>query len=298
MFLKAKKILLFITLSLILFLVLNNPKIVISSVNYSLNVFIKNIVPSLFPFFILADFLINYNYIYFLSKILKFKYSYIILMSMVSGLPSNAKYISNLLDKGEISIKDANILLSFTFFPNPMFVIGTVGSLMLDSTKLGLMLLLNLYITNFILYLYYYKKLEKVNVRFNTNKLNFSNLLKKSILDNTSTLFVILGTIVVSVLISNILFNYLNVNPLSEGVITSIFEMTSGIKKISTLNLGTNIKFIIISSSLIFSGISILIQAFSILSEYKLDVKFIIKNKLILLVLNFFISYFYIKFWM
>ncbi len=296
MFSKMKKIIIFLLFSIILFIIFKNPTIVIESVNYSIDIFIKNIITSLFPFFILADILINYNYIYYLSKILKFKYSYIILMSMISGLPSNAKFISNLLDRNEISIKDANLLLSVTFFPNPMFVIATVGTLMLNNTKLGIILLINLYISNLIMYIIYYKKLDKKNISFNKNSLNFPNLIKISILNNISTLMIILGTIFIFILLSNIIFTYIKVSPLTEGIITSIFEMTSGIKKISILNLNTNLKYMIISISLMFSGISIITQAFSILSNYKLDIKLILRNKLILILLNFLLNYIYIKF--
>ena len=217
-------------------------------------------------------------------------------MSMISGLPSNAKFISNLLDRNEISIKDANVLLSVTFFPNPMFVIATVGTLMLNNTKLGIILLINLYISNLIMYIIYYKKLDKKNISFNKNSLNFPNLIKNSILNNISTLMIILGTIVIFILLSNIIFTYIKVSPLTEGIITSIFEMTSGIKKISILNLNTNLKYMIISISLMFSGISIITQAFSILSNYKLDIKLILRNKLILILLNFLLNYIYIKF--
>ena len=291
---KTKKVLIFMLSSLFIYLFISNLNIIIDSVNASLDIFINNIFVSLFPFFLLADILINYNYIYYLSKIFKFKYSYIILMSMISGLPSNAKYISNLLDNNQISTHDAEILLSITFFPNPMFVIGTVGTIMMNNTKLGIILLINIYLSNLILYIYYYNKLERKNITINTNQLAFPNLLKESILKNINTLLVILGTIVLFILLSNIIFNYIKLNPLIQSIIASLLEMTSGIKKISILSLNTNLKFILISTSLMFSGLSIITQALSILSDYKLNIKFILKNKLFLIIINLVLSLIYI----
>ena len=291
---KTKKVLIFMLSSLFIYLFISNPNIIIDSVNASLDIFINNIFVSLFPFFLLADILINYNYIYYLSKIFKFKYSYIILMSMISGLPSNAKYISNLLDNNQISTHDAEILLSITFFPNPMFVIGTVGTIMMNNTKLGIILLINIYLSNLILYIYYYNKLERKNITINTNQLAFPNLLKESILKNINTLLVILGTIVLFILLSNIIFNYIKLNPLIQSIIASLLEMTSGIKKISILSINTNLKFILISTSLMFSGLSIITQALSILSDYKLNIKFILKNKLFLIIINLVLSLIYI----
>ena len=153
--------------SFILFVFLSNPSLIMDSVNYSVSVFFSNVLPSLFPFFILADALINYNYVYFLNKVFRFKYSYLILMSLFSGLPSNAKYISALIRREEISIRDASILLSVTFFPNPMFVVGSVGVLMLNNIRYGIFLLISIYLSNFLVYLFYYKSLSKNVISFN-----------------------------------------------------------------------------------------------------------------------------------
>lgn len=291
------KLILFLFFTIILYVFITNPNIVITSVNYSVKTFIENVVPSLFPFFILADFLINYNYVDYLNKLFKFKYSYLILLSIFSGLPSNAKYINELLNNNLISIEDAQIMLSITFFPNPMFVIGSIGTLMLNNTKLGIIILINIYITNFILYIFYYKKLSKIEINFKTSNKKFTSILKNSIINNAKTLLVILGTIVIFTTLSNIIFSLINTPDTIESIFTAIFEMTSGIKKMSVLNISTNSKLILISLALIFSGISVLCQAFSILNEHKINIKFIIKNKIILLAINFIINYLYIVFW-
>ena len=295
---KLKKLFIFLTFTLLIFTFINNSNIIIYSVNVSINLFIKNLFVSLFPFFLLADFLINYNYVYYLSKIFKFKYSYVILMCMLSGLPSNAKYISKLLENNQINKEDAEILMSVTFFPNPMFVVVSIGVLVFNNTFTGIVMLLNIYLSNIIFYLIKYKKLTKNNIKINNNQLSFSSLLKSSILNNMNTLIVILGTIVFFTTINNILFNYIEIPLVFESIITSIFEMTSGIKKISDLTISTNLKYMLISSSLSLSGLSILAQASSMLSNYNLDFKSIIKNKLIILLLNITTNYIYIKFLM
>lgn len=295
---KLKKLFTFLTFTLLIFTFINNSNIIIDSVNVSINLFIKNLFVSLFPFFLLADFLINYNYVYYLSKIFKFKYSYVILMCMLSGLPSNAKYISKLLENNQINKEDAEILMSVTFFPNPMFVVVSIGVLVFNNTFTGIVVLLNIYLSNIIFYLIKYKKLTKNNIKINNNQLSFSSLLKSSILNNMNTLIVILGTIVFFTTITNILFNYIEIPLVFESIITSIFEMTSGIKKISDLTISTNLKYMLISSSLSLSGLSILAQASSMLSNYNLDFKSIIKNKLIILLLNITTNYIYIKFLM
>lgn len=291
-----KKTILFISFTFLLFVFLTKPFIIVNSVNYSINIFISNILPTLFPFFILADALINYGYISYISRIFRFKYSNLILMSMISGLPSNAKYISSFLSRGLISKRDAEIILSVTFFPNPMFVISSVGALMLGDIKKGMALLVILYLSNAILFIFYYKKLNDKSNYINTETMPFSSFVKSSILKNSEALLVILGTIVIFVTLSNLISNFTNFSPLINSIISSVMEMTSGIKKMSEVNILPSLKFILISISLAFSGCSILIQAFSLLSEHNLNIRFILKNKFIVMLLNLIISYIYVIF--
>ncbi len=52
------------------------------------------------------------------------------LMSMISGFPSGAKYIVKDYEAGHINKEEANHLLVFTHFANPLFVLGTCGLLL------------------------------------------------------------------------------------------------------------------------------------------------------------------------
>lgn len=282
--------------SFVIYMFLSNPQVIINSVNYSMDIFINNLLPTLFPFFVLVDFLMNYGYVDAIKSFFKIKYGHIILLSMVSGLPSNAKYIKTFLDKKMISMRDAEIMLSVTFFPNPMFVISSVGLLMMGSLKLGVMALISVYISNLLLYLIYYKKLGNTSQSFSSEKLSFSKLLSSSIKNNASTLLVIIGTIMFFMTILNVITHYFNMNNEVLAFISGILEMTSGVKNMSTTIFSTQVKYIFISLFLSFSGMSVLMQALSILSDYKINVKFILKNKLIVMILNFLINYFYIVF--
>jgi len=279
--------------SFVIYVFLKEPLIIINSVNYSMDIFIKNLLPTLFPFFVLVDFLMNYGYVDFLKCIFRFKYGTIILLSLVSGLPSNAKYIKSYLDNGMCTV-DAEIMLSVTFFPNPMFVISSVGLLMMGSKRLGVMALISVYLSNFILYIFYYRKLCGMNMPISNNKLKFSLLLSSSIKNNISTLLVILGTVMFFITSLNIVLYYTNFSGEIRAIISGVFEMTSGIKNMSTTMYSTQVKYLFICLILSFSGFSVLMQALSILSDYKLNIKFILKNKIFLVLINFLINYVYI----
>ena len=170
-----KDITLTILLTFILFVFLTNSSLVINAVNQGISVFVKNVLPSLMPFFILTDILLNYKYFDNLKHIFKFKYVNFLIVSMISGLPSNAKYLSYMIKNNSISISDASRVLAFSFFPNPMFIIGTVGVL-LNNKVYPIIVLGILYLSSFIVYLINYKSLENKDFVSDKSKVEFFNL--------------------------------------------------------------------------------------------------------------------------
>ena len=154
-----KKIILII-LIIISFLVLNNSSIVIDTVINAVNIFNKSIFPSLFPFFIISELLVNYGFIEYVSRIFKpimtkifkinSKCAFILVMSMISGFPSNSKYTKDLYLKGEINELEATKVLMFTHFSNPLFIMGAISITFLNNKKIGLFILIIHYLTNFI----------------------------------------------------------------------------------------------------------------------------------------------------
>lgn len=276
----------FILFSIIIYVFLSNPTLIIDSVNNSINLFIKNIFPTLFPFFILTDILNNYNYFKNFNKLIKFKYTNIILISLISGLPSNAKNINDMLDKNEIDITDASRLLSFTYFPNPMFVIGTIGALMLNNIKIGIILLITTYLSNFALYFINYRKLKPIKLQITKNKEHFITLIKTSILNNISNLLVILGTMIIFNLLINIIKSYISVNNIILSIINVVLELTSGINSAVSLNINIFSKALLIGFALSISSLSVIFQSISILNKYNLNYKIIIKNKILIVLIN------------
>ena len=131
-------ILIFFTLCLLSF-----PKNIMETINFSISLWKENIIPSLFPFFIISELLINYDLINIINKLTKsitYKLfhlsgnaSFVFITSLLTGFPSSAKYINDLLHRNIITIDEANHLLMFTHFPNPLFVIGTIGTLLLND---------------------------------------------------------------------------------------------------------------------------------------------------------------------
>lgn len=273
-----KKIVMF-TLIIISLLLLINSSLIINTVIYSINLFKKSIFPSLLPFFIISELLINYGFIEFTSKLFKplmkiFKInpncSFILVMSMISGFPSNSKYTKDLYLKGIINEYDASKILMFTHFSNPLFIMGAISITFLNNKKIGLFILIIHYLTNFIIG-FLLRNLIKSDINItnidNNETKSFSNVLSKAILNSFNTLFLILGTIIVFLIITNLLNEYIAFNPLIKGIISGILEMTGGISNISILNISLKLKSTLIGMILSFGGISVHMQVKSIISD-------------------------------
>ncbi len=305
-------------------LILTNSSIVINSVLFGISIWKENVFPSLFPFFVLSELLINYGFIDFLSELFKNimnKYfnlpgssSFILIGSLISGFPSSAKYIKELYDKKEISKNDANYLLTFNHFSNPLFIIGTIGNILLKNKKIAIVILICHIFTNFIIALIFkpknktYIRVNKTSIkkafnkmhcnRINKNK-SFASILSNSIFNTINTLILILGIIITFLIITNLLTNTFNLPELLKTFISGILEMTSGIKYTSLLNYSLIIKASLITFFISFGGLSVHFQIMSIISDTDIKYKYffiarifhsIISSCLVFLILSF-ISY-------
>ena len=281
----------FILILFTLYIIIN-PFVLIKSVNYSMELFIYNIFPTLFPFFILSEFLTNYKITYLIGKFLKKGFGYLFkineeecfafVLSIFSGQPSNAKYIKDLLDNKKITRNNATNMLCYSFFPSPMFILGTIGTLFYENLKVGVAILFITYFTNIIMGIKFRNKNDQIEVKYKRSKvLPFGKLMNKSILNAFNILFLILGSMTIFVIVTNILIYIFDLDFQIECFIASVLEITQGTKKISLLNIDTNLKIIFSCIALSFGGLSIHSQVMSILYNYKLNYKKVILNRLL-----------------
>ena len=149
---------LFITL---ISLILINSYDIMESIRFSFSLCVNNLFPSIIPFMLLSNILINYDFVNELSDILSgimkrvFKVnkncSFALIMSILSGTPSNSKYIKDLYDNKLITEKDVKKCLSFCHFTNPIFILGTIGYTFLGNKKLGLIILISHFTSSLII---------------------------------------------------------------------------------------------------------------------------------------------------
>ncbi len=276
-----KKFLNILIFIIIVSALLFNSSEVVESIKLSFSICINNLFPTLIPLLLISNIFINYNLMNDLNDIFGTFFNKIfginknttfsIIMSMISGTPSNAKYLKDTYDLNLIDESDINDCLKFCHFTNPIFILNTIGLTFLNSKKLGLIILISHFLSSFIIGIFR-KKRKVFKENFNTNKKdkkNFISILSNSIISSFNTLLIILGVITTCLMLTCILNKVLLINQ-DYKFIYGLLEITQGLKYLSISNLSINIKAIISSFLISFGGICIHIQVFSILDNKKI----------------------------
>ena len=277
--------------------------LVFDTVGFSLNIWITSLLPALFPFFIVSDILINYDVIKYFPKVIRNSIKYlfnvsdnglvIILLSMLSGFPSNARNIKNMYLDKKITKEEGEHLLYFTHFSNPMFILGTIP-LILNSNKISKYILISHYLANIIIgiCLRKYNRVNDSNTsNYKEDKHNFGLVLTTSIRKSLDSVLGILGTLTVFLIISTLLINFFNLDNTSSLLIKSILELTSGLKELGSYNLLDKYLLIISSCILSFGGLSVHMQVINELIDTDISYKNYFIGRILQVVLSLGISY-------
>lgn len=268
---------------ILLFLTYYKKEIVITSVLNSIDLFNKSIFPSIFPVMILSDLILSTNLINIICNLLNkitvklfktSKYlSYVFIMSCISGSPSNAKYIKDLLNNNCITKDEAIKILSMSVLYNPLLIISLTKYLKFKDSIL--IIIINI-ISNLIIGLINRNyPITLTNQKITSKKFN----LIESINNTINTLISIFGIITTFNILTNLL-------PIKHPLITGIFEITNGLNLINTINTSYNNKIIYTLILMSFSGLSIITQIKSILNKDTLNYTLFYKSRIIHLLLN------------
>lgn len=246
----------------------------------SSNIWLYNLVPSMLPFYVISDLLINYGLIdilaFLFKKIINKLFnvsenaSFVIFFSMFTGFPSSAKYLKNLLDLNYISIEDANKIIRFTHFSNPLFIINVIGNTIIGNKKIGFLILLSHYLSNFIIgFLYRKEQTQKITTKRVKNTKSFGSILTTSFINSFDSLLIVLGGLITFKILTSIIFHYFGFN----FIISSLLEITQGLFALKNLTLNIELKALIAVAMISFGGFCIHTQVYSILSETKISYK-------------------------
>ena len=316
-----KKIFCFLIVSFLLVITFNifsYSKEINEVINFSINLFIKNVFPSLFPMFVISNLLLAIKMPKFLGNIFKdifyklFKVkgegSFVFFMSMISGFPSSSIYVKELLDKNLINIYDASKILTFTFFSNPLFIINTVGVMFFNNKVFGFYILISHIIGNILTGLLFrniYKtnnntltsslKTSIKNFYYDINNTKIFKELLNGIKKSLNILINVFGIMTCFLIITKIITLKLNLSPFPSSILSGLLEMTTGLKSITSLNITEKTKLLLSTFFISFGGLSVHAQIFSMLDNYKINYYIFLISRLIHASLSVFICLFLYK---
>ena len=145
----------FIVLVLI-FGIIKYPNESILSAKKGLSILIDVLIPSLLPFIIGANLIVDLKIVdiigYIINPITKFifnvsgKSALVFIISMVSGYPVGAKLASELRSNNQISKSECQRLVSFCSTSGPLFIIGSVATGMFKNPQLGYLMIICHYV--------------------------------------------------------------------------------------------------------------------------------------------------------
>lgn len=194
-----------------------------------LTLWATNVVPSLFPFFVVTELLATTNVVYYLGKWLDKimrpvfgvpgEGAFAFIMGLMSGYPVGGKIVTRLRQEGLCTKEEGDRMLAFTNNSGPLFIISSVGVSLFGDTRTGFLLLathiLACITVGIILARLSAKKHDFSTSVSTTSSTSFSQkkkpirlgqlgeLLGKSIYNATSTIMMIGGFVILfSVLIS------------------------------------------------------------------------------------------------
>ena len=298
--------------------IVRHPEISLNSALNGLTTWANIVFPSLFPFFIISEILIEMGFVNFIGDSLQpiikpiFNVSgegaFPFAMSIISGYPMGAKITSLLREKRIISKTEADKIVCFSSTSGPLFMLGAVSVGMLKTPAAAPLILYPHYLGAITvgLLLRFYRKKSTMNNRNNNyiirNPLIYLNkdysigmILGNCVKNSLTSIFTVGGFIVFYSVAIDLLFaskafekimfllNYIipletNMDIL-QGLIAGILEITTGCNKISSLDIDFLQKILIINFLIGWGGLSIHSQALSFISKTDINTKIYIFSK-------------------
>lgn len=258
----------------------------------------KSILPTAFPFIVICNLLIYYDGINLYSKFLgplickplglSKNCSFPIVASILCGYPLGAKYCVDLYSMEYIKKDEYERLLNIASNAGPIFLIGSVAGTLLGNISLGYILLIANYLS--IIFIGLITKKKRNSIKSSSLSypkceiINFGSAIKNAVQNGISTTlsiggFIIIFSVVISLIKNNIYIftalEYLEILlNLPSKTLYCLFlgsiEMTNGCSIVSTLSISLPLKLSIISFLCSFSGLAVIAQVSSFVSETKI----------------------------
>ncbi|MDR7856372.1 sporulation integral membrane protein YlbJ [Tissierella sp.] len=238
------KILLALFIIVVLIGILSNPMLSLNSATSGLSLWFNIVIPSLLPFFIISELLIDLGFVNLIGRLLHpimkplfnvpGEGAFPLAMSILSGYPVGSKITSRLREKNLITKEEGTRLICFTSTSGPLFMLGAVSIGMLKDPSLAPMIIiphyLSILILGFIFRFYKPNKTRKNHTLKNHTKNNIfeemqdffstwirtnkslGSMITKSVKESMDTILLIGGLLIFYSVLIEVLLNFSFIN--------------------------------------------------------------------------------------
>lgn len=278
-------------------------------VRYGIELSVNKLIPSLFPFMVTAELIINTNACELLSRAISKPFSRLckisaegalpFLLGMLFGFPIGIRSAISLYEGGKIDRCDLIRLSLFTSIPSPAFFISAVGEGLFGSAIFGVALYLIALLGNILIGFFCRGAFEcERGVYFfackQSNQASSQGFVA-AVGSSAISLLSVSAFVVFFSMISEVLkyfFEFIGVNEILGACILGALEMTGGAALAASFGeLGAPLAAAILG----FSGVSVLCQLVSICKEHNLPIMPYALAKTFLASLEFLLSLAIIK---
>lgn len=296
---------LLIVISIIIF-----PKNSLYSAKAGINLWLFTVFPALLPFFIGSELLLQLGFVKAIGKFLEpimrplFNVSgngaFAMAVGYTSGYPVGAQVIKRLWEEKLLNTSEAERLMTFCNNSGPLFMLGVVAMGMFNNSRIGYIIMLSNYLGALITGIMFRKYKSKIKNKnnlnhtkiyennFNSDNINFSEILGSAVKTSMNTMILIGGYIITfSVLIEFFkIYGIINITEkiispvfklvgfdknLIPGYISGLMEITIGSSTISQVAAPLYQKVILVSSILAWGGFSTHGQVLGVINSTKIS---------------------------
>ena len=234
----------------------------------------QNVIPTLFPFFILSDIwsaFFRLSQRNFFSRLFSsfFKVNTSLttpfLCGLICGFPIGVKMGCDLYQKNLISKNELQRFCGFANNPSAAFVISGIGLGLLNNIYYGVILYFSTVFSAFLTGFVFRKSEHKLSdqAHISRQSYNFVDSVKSAAFSSINVSSYIIISSALITLISSLVHNYL-----FSTLISSLIEVSNAVSIISTCTeISICYRLIFISFAVAFSGFSVHMQAFSFMPK-------------------------------
>lgn len=312
----TRKRLILLGIALIIATLLMAPSLCISAATEGLLLWFNKVLPSLLPFIILINLLVGLNMLEPLSKRLSpitnllwhmpGSVGFAFLMGLMAGYPMGAKIITGLVKQKNISFEQGEKALCFCNNCGPLFIIGTVGTVLLQNTQLGYFLLLihilSALLMSFLLTAY---KIPVSSTALNRttshSAFQFAPAFTQAVENGMDTIVCVGGYIIFFSVLTHIFTDsiltcfklpFANHFSLIQGIFTGILELSNGVGALSRTFIATPSPYVLafLAASISFGGFCVYFQTRFVLNDLPFSAKPYLLCKLFEGILSFLLT--------